>query len=166
MSRNGSSTFELIPADAYPPVMRACDAREFLQQLKGEALQTRMTHVVASRAAELRDAVRAAAARLEMAAQGGDTETVYAEAHEIRGLAGTGGLGASGQIADRLCLYIDAAMRAGLTVDGGIVGLHVGAIARAAHAQDEATRLGSEVADELGALVARKLGPAAPQRFR
>ena len=146
--------------------MRACDANAFLRMLKSPEIATRMGQIVAARRYQLCDAVRAGATRLEAAAREGDFDSVYAEAHEIRGIAQTGGLDASGRIADRLCLYLDAVGREARPVDGGIVGLHVGAIARAARAEDEATRLGSEVAEELGDLVARKLGAAAPQRFR
>lgn len=155
-----------IPASDYRPIMRACDARAFLKMLRNPKLATRMDRVVAGRRSQLRDVVRAGAARLERATKDSDFDTVYGEAHEIRGIAETGGLAASGRIADRLCLYLDAVTRAGLAVDGGIVGLHVGAITRASCAEDEATRLGSEVAEQLGALVARKLGPAAPEVFR
>ena len=38
-----------------------------------------------------------------------------------------------------------------------LVALHLEAIGRAAHAEDEATRLGEEVANELAALVDKKL---------
>lgn len=164
MNRRARTT--TIPTSDMPAMMRACDARAFLRLLKSPKLASRMDHIVAGRTSELRDAVRSGTARLEKAAGQGDHQGLYAEAHEIRGLAGTGGLTACGHIADRLCLYLDAIARAGLAVDAGIVGLHVGAIARAARAEDEATRLGSEVAEELSALVTRKLGPATPEIFR
>lgn len=158
--------FDIIPTDAYPPVMRPTDAADFLCALKSEKIAARATNVIAQRRSEICDAVRGGAVRLEAAARAGNFVTVYDEAHEIRGLARTGGLTAGGCIADGLCLYLDAVSRTQQSIDTGIVGLHVGAIARAVHAQDEATRLGSEVAEQLSALVARKLGLAAPQRFR
>ena len=161
-----SRSCETIGADAYPAVMRRVDAQAFVKWMKSEECHSRAARVIAGRKSELCEAVRQAVARLDSAARAGDMDAVYAEAHEIRGVAHTGGLPASGRIADGLCLYLDAVARADLPVDGGIVGLHVGAIARAAHAEDEATRLGSEVADELSALVKRKLGAVAPQIFR
>jgi hypothetical protein len=164
MRRNPAA--DVIPVTEYPPVMRRTDALDFLRALRSEEVATRAGRAIAARKSEICDAVRGAARRLEAAARAGHFETVYDEAHEIRGLAQTGGLAASGHIADRLCLYLDAVVRAHQPVDSGIVGLHVGAIARAAHATDEATMLGSEVAEQLGTLVARKLGPAAPTRFR
>ena len=47
--------------------------------------------------------------------------------------------------------------RAGAQPEQSVVALHLDAIARAAHAEDEATRLGDTVANELAALVDKKL---------
>lgn len=159
-----SDFVDIIPTSDYPPVLPQPAATEFARYIRGEDMQRRLGFVMSTRRVEFAEAVRKSAGRMQIAARAGDLEDVFAEAHEIRGLAQTGGLTASGIIADRLCLYLHMARALG-KIDHGLVGLHVGAIARAAHASDEATRLGSAVAEELAALTARKLG-STPPRFR
>jgi chemotaxis protein histidine kinase CheA len=95
--------------------------------------------------------------RIGAAARVSDLAATFEQAHEIRGLAGNAGLVATGRIANGLCKYLDAIDRARRQPDQGLVALHLEAIARAAHAEDEATRLGEEVANELAALVDKKL---------
>ncbi len=94
---------------------------------------------------------------MEAAARSADLVTIFEQAHEIRGLAGNAGLVATGRIANGLCKYLDAIERAEYASDRELVVLHLEAIARAARAEDEATRLGDAVANELAALVDRKL---------
>jgi chemotaxis protein histidine kinase CheA len=94
---------------------------------------------------------------LEAAAEQADIGAIFEQAHEIRGLAGNAGLAATGRIANGLCRYLDAVGRANLGAERSLVTLHLEAIARAAHADDEATRLGDTVANELANLVERKL---------
>ncbi len=161
MPRDADPAFDLIPAADYPAVMRSSDAKQFLDALKSEAMHKRVHNVIAGRRFQLCDAVRAAATRLEAAFKAGDMADTFAQAHEIRGIAETCGLDASGRIAEVLCRYLDAMAQDGGEVDLALVGLHVGAIVRAAHAEDEATRLGTQVADELNGLVTRRIGPAA-----
>lgn len=161
MGKPADRIHEIIPAASYPQAIRLSDIAEFLNTLKSEAVHKHLGRIVAAKRYELCEVVRASVARLEEAARNSDLETAYAEAHDIRGLAALAGFTASGRIADGLCLYLDALNRAGKPADTGIVGLHVGSIVRAAYAEDEATRLGSEVDDELRALVRRRLATCA-----
>jgi HPt (histidine-containing phosphotransfer) domain-containing protein len=94
---------------------------------------------------------------VEAAARAEDFAGIYDHAHEIRGLAGNAGLAATARIANGLCRYLDALDRAERTPEGAVVALHLDAISRAAHAEDEATRLGDAVANELAQLVEKKL---------
>ena len=93
----------------------------------------------------------------KQAARADDQARIFEQAHEIRGLAGNAGLIATGRIANNLCKYLDALDQAGRQPDQGLVALHLEAIGRAAHAEDEATRLGDAVANELAHLVDKKL---------
>jgi len=82
---------------------------------------------------------------------------VFAIAHEIRGFAGTAGLAGTGRIADGLCHYLEEVERAGASPDPVLTSLHITAIARAARAEDEASRTSEIVAAELSELVSRRL---------
>ena len=161
MRKTRHFTVEITAADSYPAVMPRREAAEFLGAIKSDAVKTRLDRAVAAKRYELCDAVRASVRRLEEAARHADMRAVFDEAHDIRGLAGTAGLVASGRIADGLCFYLDAMSHANAPLDTGIVGLHVGSIVRAAYAEDEATRLGTEVDEELRALVLRRLAASA-----
>jgi HPt (histidine-containing phosphotransfer) domain-containing protein len=149
---------EFIDAKSYPPVVRGTDAAHFVSALKSEDASRRANRAVLARTSQLRDAVLEYVSELEEAARAGNDAAAFEEAHDIRGLAGTVGLVAAGHIANGLCLYLDTLTARGQRADRAVIMLHVEAIARAAHAQDEATRLGGKVAVELAALVARKLG--------
>ena len=94
---------------------------------------------------------------MEVAARAADWTSVYDTTHEIRGLAGTAGLIATGRIANGLCHYLDAIAELGLKPDGAIASLHLDAIVRSARTEDDTARHGDAVAQELSALVARKL---------
>lgn len=163
MNKPAKHSFEIIPPESYPRTIRLCDMAQFLGTLKSKAMQKHLCRVIAARRQELCEVVRASIARLDEAARVSDMPAAYAEAHDIRGLAALAGFNASGRIADGLCLYLDTLNRAGRDADASIVGLHVGSIARAAYAEDEATRLGTEVDDELRALVRRRLGSSAAE---
>ena len=149
---------ELIDAKSYPPVVRGADAVLFVSALKSEDASRRANRAVLARTGQLRDAVLANVSALEAAARAGDDAAAFGEAHDIRGLAGTIGLVAAGHIANGLCLYLDALMARGQRAEHAVVMLHVEAVARAARAEDDATRLGGRVAVELAALAAHKLG--------
>jgi hypothetical protein len=149
---------EFIDAKSYPPVVRGIDAAHFISVLKSEDAARRADRAVLARTSQMRDAVLGYVSGLEQAARASDDAAAFCEAHEIRGLAGTVGLVAAGRIANGLCLYLYALTGRGQSADRAVIMLHVDAIARAARAQDEATRLGGTVAVELAALVAHKLG--------
>jgi hypothetical protein len=152
---------EFIDVKAQPPLMRQIDVAHVVALLKSETAARRAGRAMMARTQQLRDVVLDYVGALERASQTGDHNTIYAEAHEIRGLAETVGLVAAGRIANKLCLYIDTAMRRGQTPDRMVMTLHVEAVGRSARAKDEATRLGADVVRELEALAAHKLGGAA-----
>ena len=162
MSKRGPSDVEMIPVDAYPQVLARLDAAQFVMTLKSDHVKERVGHVIKAGRHALSDAVRVAAGRLDGLARDGDMPAVLAEAYEIRSLSETAGLTASGRIADGLCLYLNGIAKTKTPADPAIVSLHVDAIVRAAHARDEATRLGTQVTEQLRALVHDKLGPTAP----
>jgi len=145
-----------IPPGVYP-VFAAKDAVRLLRALNDPEIIAQAALVIVSKAEELRSAVLSHVERLENAARLSDLGEVFDQAHEIRGLAGCAGLAATGRIANILCKYLDAMGRAGALPEQTVVALHLDAIARAAHAEDEATRLGDTVANELAALVDKKL---------
>ncbi|MGH6870247.1 MAG: hypothetical protein ACREHE_01970 [Rhizomicrobium sp.] len=154
---------EIIDAKSYPAMLRPVDVSQFVALLKSETAAKRAGRALTARASQLKDAVLDYVSSLEKAAQFGDHAETYLRAHEIRGLAGTVGLVAAGRIANKLCLYLDAAMRRGQTPDRMVVMLHVDAVGRAARATDEATLLGDEVVNELEALASYKLGAIAAE---
>ena len=145
-----------IPPGVYP-VFAAKDAVRLLRALNDPEIIAQAALVIVSKAEELRSAVLSHVERLENAARSSNLGEVFDQAHEIRGLAGCAGLAATGRIANILCKYLDAMGRAGAQPEQSVVELHLDAIARAAHAEDEATRLGDTVANELAALVDKKL---------
>jgi len=145
-----------IMPGAYPVFSRKT-ASGLLHALRDPEITAAAARVIASKAEELRIAVLAHVDRIGKAARAADPVATYEQAHEIRGLAGNAGLTATGRIANGLCKYLDAINRAGRQPDQELVALHLEAIARAAHAEDEATRLGDTVANELAVLVDKKL---------
>ena len=145
-----------IPPGVYP-VFAPKDAARLLRALHDPQIIAEAALVIVSKAEELRAAVLSHVERMMAAARLSNHGEVYEQAHEIRGLAGCAGLAATGRIANTLCRYLDALGRAGVEPEQSVVVLHLDAIARAAHAEDEATKLGDTVANELAALVDRKL---------
>lgn len=149
---------EVVPPESYPPLLsRAGRQRAMLLLRSGEVL-AKARSIIAIRSAELRGAVIELIAQMETSAAAGDWSAVYATAHEIRGLAGTAGLAATGRIANGLCHYLDTLADAGLAPDAAVARLHLDAIARSGRTEDDAVRHGDAVAGELARLVARKLG--------
>jgi chemotaxis protein histidine kinase CheA len=116
-----------------------------------------MNTTIEQRRGELSSAVRRYVEELAAAATAGNLKSVFDRAHDIRGLAGTGGLEAAGKIADGLCKYLDAVERLGAAAETPIIALHIDAIARAAGTSADAQKHGPQVAAELGALVERKI---------
>jgi len=151
------SAAEMIAAK---PLLRSTDVAEFLRNVSDAETAKRAERIIASKSRELCGVVDGYAARLETALAAGDTDGLYAEAHEIRGLAETVGLVAAGRIANGLCSYLDEARRRGLAADTALLKLYVEAAVRATRATDDATRLGDKVALELAALAMRRLAEA------
>ena len=118
----------------------------------------RAAKAITAESGKLRDVVRGYVDALERS--GGDPELLRELAHEIRGLAETAGLAATGRIAEGLCRYLDQMDEIRIPAEASVTMLHVSAIARAARAEDEATRMSEVVAAELAALVNRKLTEA------
>ena len=106
----------------------------------------------------LRDAILDYVEGMEEA--GTDLALIFAMVHEIRGFAQNAGMAATGRIAEILCRYLDEMDRAKKVVDRTIVTLHVAAIGRAARADRDDVKMGHIVADELSALVTRRLAEA------
>lgn len=107
--------------------------------------------------APMRNTVLELLAKLEAAVAAGNFTKTYEESHEIRGLAGNAGLGATQKISNELCRYLDAFAEAGKTPDKAVVRLHTDAIARTARAVDETAALGDAVVTQLAQLVSKKL---------
>lgn len=145
-----------IQPSAYPKLTCSA-AMSLLHALRDPKVAADAARIIASKAEHLRGAVLGHIGRMEMAARDFDIAAIFEQAHEIRGLAGNAGLNATGRIANGLCRYLDAAERAGQTPERSLVALHLEAIARAANAEDEATRLGDAVANELAKLTDKKL---------
>lgn len=164
MTSRPGKRIDVIPPHAYPQMLRRAEALKFVLMVGSEEALQRVAQAIANCSSELKHAVFDHVDRLLDAAQHGQTLVVFAEAHEIRGLAATVSLLSTGRIANSLCTYIDATQRAGIVADAAVITLHVEAIARAAYAEDEATRLGDAVADELSSLVAYKLSETAPAK--
>lgn len=148
---------EIVAVADYPAMLDEKAAAEFMHVLASKDTNKRMNTTIEQRRGEISSAVRRYVVELAAAATGGDLKAVFDCAHDIRGLAGTGGLEAAGRIADGLCKYIDSAERLGAAAETPIIALHIDAIARAASTSAEAQKHGPQVAAELGELVARKL---------
>jgi hypothetical protein len=145
----------LIPPDAYPQIVSKDDGAKISRALRSREAVTRGASVIREAGQKLREGVRDYVRELEDAI--GDRQITSDKAHEIRGFAETAGLRATGRIADGLCHYLEEMGEFGAALDPAIIALHVSAIVRAAHAEDEASRMSDVVAKELAALVARRL---------
>jgi chemotaxis protein histidine kinase CheA len=132
-------------------------ARSALVYLRSSEAVSCAARAIAMKGAEMRGAVLALVGVLETAVEAQIWPEIFHSAHEIRGLAATAGLAATGRMANSLCRYMDALHVAGVVPDATVVGLHAEAIARSARTEDEAARHGDKVASELSALVARRL---------
>jgi hypothetical protein len=146
---------QIIPPDAYPPLVRKSEAVAIAQWLCSADTIARGEGAIADQEPVLRAAVHRLVDDLERA--GKDRDLVALAAHEIRGLAENARLAAAGRIAGGLCHYFDESRKLGQDADPAIIDLHVGAILRAAHHRDEAARMSGAVARELAVLVDQKL---------
>ena len=151
MKRNA----QLIPPDAYPQMVSKSEARKLVRALRSPEALAAGQRVVQEAGQRLRDGVRDYVRDLEAAI--GDHVTTFDKAHKIRGFAETAGLTATGRIADGLCRYFEEMEKLDAAPDLAVIALHVSAIARAAHAEDEAGRMSDVVVRELAALVHHKL---------
>jgi len=145
-----------VPPGAYP-VFPSVVAMALSRAVRDPEVHAKASRIVEDSAEDMRGEVLRYIDRVEAAARAHDFGGIYEQAHEIRGLAGNAGLAATARIANGLCRYLDALSRAVRKPENAVVSLHLEAISRAAHAEDEATRLGDAVADELAQLVDKKL---------
>jgi len=143
----------ILPTD-YPQMPAPCvDALR--KTLRDPKVADNAARVLEAGKAGLRKAVLRAVDRLGAATE--DPASLYAEAHEIRGLAGNAGLPSAANIASLLCRYLDMVRRAGRPVDPEVTALHIMALVRATHAGNDTMLLADVVQRELSALVARKI---------
>ena len=140
-----------------PPLLSEGGRKQAMAKLKSSDTLAKATRIIAMRTAELRGAVLALIEQLEDAMRAQDWPSVFAATHEIRGIAGTAGLSATGRIANGLCHYLDSIAQLGLLPDAAIANLHLDAVIRSARTEDDAARHGDAVVELLSALVARKL---------
>ncbi len=148
---------EVTSSASYPQVMRKFEAAQFIANLKSEETAKRSLKAMASSRDAMREAVEDYVRLLEEASRAMDATAMFEQAHEIRGLAETAGLGVAGRMANGLCLYLDALD--GMAADQATVRLHVEAIQRVVRGEDDGA-IANVVAEELTSLVIRKLGEA------
>jgi len=146
---------EMIAANAYPAVMSKNEAAHFIANLKSEETGKRAEETIAASSNVMRNAVEGYVRALGEASRKHDVNAMFAQAHEIRGIAETAGLGVAGRMANGLCLYFDALD--GKEADKTTVRLHIEAIQRVVSGEDEGA-IANVVAEELTSLVIRKLG--------
>jgi chemotaxis protein histidine kinase CheA len=155
MTRKQQAQF--IPAAAYKPLVPRDRQKAAAALLKNSETLTKAARAIALKTAGLRDAVLALVDEMERVGRARDWPAAFAAAHEIRGLAGTAGLTATGRIANGFCQYLDAVALLHAAPDAAVVNLHIDAITRSARTQDDTIRHGDAVAQQLAALVSRKL---------
>jgi HPt (histidine-containing phosphotransfer) domain-containing protein len=148
---------ELVPVEKYPQLLPPARRKQALSALRSSETLAKAGRAIALRSADLHGAVLEQVAHMEQAARAQDWTAVFAAAHEVRGLAGTAGLPATGRIANGLCHYLDAMAQRARAPDSVVAGLHLDAILRSARTGDDAARHGDAVAQQLSALVAHKL---------
>ena len=153
---------QIISPDLYPQMVSKGDAAKISRLLRSSETLAQGQETVQALGVHLREGVRNHVRELEEAI--GNHEITFDMAHEIRGFAETAGLKATGRIADGLCRYFEEMAKLGAKPDTAVVALHTSAIVRAAHAEDEASRMSDVVAKELATLVHRKLSEAKAQR--
>ncbi len=148
---------DAVAAEGCRPLLSDGARKQAMARLRSGETLARASRVIAMRTAEMRGAVLELIEALDAAMRARDWSLVFAATHEIRGLAETAGLTATGRIANGLCHYLDSLARLGMAPDTAVVGLHVDAVIRSARTEDDAVRHGDAVAEQLAALVARKL---------
>lgn len=146
---------QFISPEAYPQLMSRADAARAMTTLRSAQVAVKAGVAMEAAVPPMRAAILQYVDELEAVA--GDMAGVFDKVHEIRGFAETAGLVSAGRISEILCRYMDELARLGRPLDPTIVALHIGAIANAARAEEDNVKMGEIVADELAALVARKL---------
>ncbi len=139
------------------PVFSSNVAMRLGKALRDKEVSAVAENALADTADGMRECVLEHLVKVEAAVHANDVPVIFMESHEIRGLAGNAGLSATGRIANCLCRYIDGFSQAGLEPERPVIRLHLEAMARAAHAKDEATRLGDTVVAGMSQLVDKKL---------
>ena len=146
---------QFVAAALYKPLVPGERKKAALALLRSSETLAKTARVIAAKTAALRGAVLELVEEIERVA--GDRAAMFATAHEIRGLAGTAGLVATGRIANGLCRYLDTVEMLHATPDQAVVTLHVEAMARSSRTEDDTLRHGDAVVENLSALVTRKL---------
>jgi hypothetical protein len=149
---------QFIAPQAYPQPMGRAQAARAMLTLHSAETAAKAQAAMAAAVPPMRAAILQYVDEMEQSA--GDMKALLGKAHEIRGFAETAGLITTGRICEILCRYMDDMARIAKPVDATIVALHASAIARAARAEHDDVRMGEIVADELAALVARRLSEA------
>ena len=149
---------QIIAPDSYPQMLSKPRAARALHTLRTPETAAKAQAAMEAAMPAMRAAILQYVQEMEQA--GGDMTKLFEAAHEIRGFAETAGMVTTGRIAEVLCRYMDDIARFGRPLDTTIVALHVTAIARAARAEDDNVRTGAAVAQELAALVAKRLSEA------
>ncbi|HEX4533743.1 MAG TPA: hypothetical protein VH000_05890 [Rhizomicrobium sp.] len=155
--QNSAQEATFTPASAYPQPVTGMAKTQLRHALSSRETLKAAEKVMQEKSGDMREAVLSYVAKLEAVKGTADHDALFAQAHEIRGLAANAGLVSAGRIADGLCRYIDEAGRRHATIEPAVVSLFVDAVSRASRATDDATKLGDTVARELNALAARKL---------
>jgi len=165
MTRRRADDCELDTA--YPPLLPKVARKRAMAHLQSRETLAKAGRVIAMKRAELRGAVLDFVEQLEQAMRAGDWDAVFAATHEIRGLAGTAGLTATGRIANVLCHYLDSIAQLGLAPESAVAQLHLDAVIRSARTEEDTARHGEAVTQQLSALVERKLADVKESaRFR
>jgi hypothetical protein len=158
MRRHKTQAHKTVQATDYPPLLPAARRAQAMRMLRSAETLAKANRVISLKKTELRGAVLEHVDLIDAAARATDWNLVFDLAHEIRGMAATAGLSATGRIANGLCRYLDALALFGAEPDRSVATLHLDAIVRSARTEDEAVRHGAMVADQLQSLVDRKLG--------
>jgi HPt (histidine-containing phosphotransfer) domain-containing protein len=146
-----------VPPEAYPALIPPAARVQAMMMLKSSVTLARAAQAVALKAPEMREAVLALIEELDEALRTSDWPAAFAATHEIRGLAGSAGLAATGRIANGLCRYLDAAGASGTEPEDEVANLHLDALIRSTRPADDTLRHGDAVAEQLAALVDRRL---------
>jgi len=149
---------QIIAPDAYPQMLSKPNAARALKTLRAGETAERAKIAMEAQVPAMRAAILEYVEALEQA--GTDMRIVFERSHDIRGFAETAGLVTTGRIADILCRYIDDMERIKKPLDATLVALNVSVIGRAARAEGSDTTMGDTVAQELAALVAKRLADA------